>query len=844
MAAIDSGEETVTDKHNDDRQAKQPAPGTARDTPQGGLTRRGALQSIGGGTLGAALGAGLSTSAQAQAPQAAPARATGKAPYADVRVLELSQTLSGRLAGLLFADQGAEVYAERGQPSDKFDDTYFDRGKKLLPAGGLADTSSADVIIVDGDMPVKRLPHQTVMRVVAALPGDDSYGYLPADCSEDLISAVCGFFTNMSVTGPMLGRPVIYTPLPLSSVYAGVNGAVAVAAVLVDRERTGLGREVHASRIAGGLSAVGALALTSSGLPPHLAPIVVGGLPPGLSPEQAKVIMGRAMAEPAGQLYLEQRVAPLSAPYRTADGLFILPMAAPNRRLTRRMLEAFDLYDKALAAGMVDVNAFDAANIDARHTNLADSLALRFDLTSKLADWLEPIFASRTAAEWDRFLQANGVAVAMIGTWQDWQVHRTARETGIIDKVAGDAHVRVGRTSWIESAQPYAPLAVGQKLRSLPPRRTPVPKATGVAPSKYPLAGYTMLDMTNVLAGPSCGRMFAELGATVVQSFPPQPNTSPTVVVDWAGEVACGKQTIITNVGTAEGMKVIQQLASKADFVLNNAMDAQFVRLRLDPVSLRRLNPKCIGLQITAFRGEHRGPQDNDLGYDPSIQGPTGIMERFGDKGAPTYHGVASCVDYLCGYLGVFSGVTALYAREHRKDGKGDWAQASLAPSATLTQLLLTGIPKPPDDIRGQRAVGRNAGERVYQLADGWIFVQGKSDMTAELGGKTVAQGLAFAKSKGLLAAPVQTCRQVADRHRDKPSPTVYFEKRESDGWINHCFRPTWFTFDGVPTPRPRATSRIGADGPAILAQLGYSADDVNRMVASGAIGRTEWAKS
>jgi crotonobetainyl-CoA:carnitine CoA-transferase CaiB-like acyl-CoA transferase len=810
-------------------------------TPQGGLTRRGALQSIGGGTLGAALGVGLPAAAAAQP---APQPATGKAPLGSVRVLELSQTLTGRLTGLLLADQGAEVYAERDKPSGQFDDAYFDRGKHLLPAGALADISSADVIIVDGDKPVKRLPHQTVMRVVAALPGDADYGFLPPDCSEDLIGALVGFFTNMSVTGPMLGRPVIYTPLPLSSVYAGVNGAVAVAAVLVDRERTGLGREVHASRIAGGLSAIGALALTSSGLPPHLAPIVVGGLPPGLSPERAKVIMGRAMSDPAGQLWLEQRVAPLSAPYRCADGRFLLPMAAPNRRLTRRALEALGLWDKALAAGMVDANTFDPANIGYRHNNLADSLALRFDLTEKLADWLEPIFASRTADEWDRFLQANGVAVAIIGTWQEWLVHRTARETGIIDRVSGDPHVRVGRTSWVESAQPYPPLAVGQKMRALPPRKTPVPKATGVAPAKFPLAGYSVLDITNVLAGPSCGRMLAELGASVVQSFQPEPNGSPTIVVDWAGEVACGKRSIIVNVRKPDGAKVMAQLASKADFVLANAMDAQLVRLSLDPATLKRSNPKCIGLQVTAFRGERRGPQDNDLGFDPSIQGPTGIMERFGNPGAPTYHGVASCVDYLCGYLACLSGVVALYAREHRKDGKGDWAQASLAPSATLTQLLLTGVPKPPDDIRGQAAVGRNAGERVYQQTDGWIFVQGKTDMSAELSGKTQAQALTLAKSKGLPAVPVQTCRQIADRHADKPSPTVYFEKRESDGWVNHCFRPTWFTFDGVPTPRPRATSRIGADGPEVLTQLGYSAEDITRLQASGAIGRTEWAKA
>ena len=829
----------MTDNNKgDDGRSEQRATQDA-GAAKAGLTRRGVLQSIGVGTLGTALGMGLPAATAAK-----PAAATEKLPFASVRVIELSQTLTGRLTGLMFADQGAQVFVERDKPSTDFDDAYFDRGKFLLPARGLADTSSADVIIVDGDAPVKRLPHQIVMRVVAALPGDEAYGYLPANCSEDLINALVGFFTNMSVTGPMLGRPVIYTPLPLSSVYAGVNGGVAVAAALVDRERTGLGREVHASRLAGGLSAIGALALTSSGLPPHLQPIVVGGLPPGLSPEQARDIMAKASADPTWQLWLEQRVAPLSAPYKCADGRFVLPMAGPNRRLTRRMLEALGLYDKALAAGMVDANPFDSANIAYRNNNLADSLALRFDLTSKIADWLEPIFASRTAEEWDRFLQANGVAVAVIGTWQEWQQHKTARETRIIAEVSGDPHVRVGRTSWVASAQPYPDLAVGQKIRALPPRSTPLPKPTGVAPSPLPLTGFTMLDITNVLAGPCCGRMFAELGATVVQSFQPEPNGSPTIVVDWAGEVACGKRTIIINVRNPDGAKVMQQLAAKADFVLANKMSPQLVRLRLDPATLKRSNPKCIGLQVTAFRGERRGPQDNDLGFDPSIQGPTGIMERFGPKGAPTYHGVASCVDYLCGYLACFSGVTALYAREHRKDGKGDWAEAALAPSATLTQLLLTGIPKPPDDIRGPFAIGRNAFERVYKVADGWVFVQGKTDMTAELGGKTVTEALAYVKSKNLLATPVQTCRQIADRHMDKPSPTVYFEKRESDGWVNHCFRPTWFTFDGVPTPRPRATSRIGADGPAILAQLGYSPDDIKRLFASGAIGRTEWAKS
>ena len=161
-----------------------------------------------------------------------------------------------------------------------------------MPPGGLADTSSADVIIVDGTVPVSRAAAQIVLRVTAAIPGDEAYGHLAADCSEDLLNALVGIFTDMAGFGRLLGRPVIYTPLPICSVYAGVLGAIAVGAAIVDRERSGAGREIIASRLAGGLSAIGALTLTSSGIPPHLAPASLGGgVPAGLTPARLQDIV-------------------------------------------------------------------------------------------------------------------------------------------------------------------------------------------------------------------------------------------------------------------------------------------------------------------------------------------------------------------------------------------------------------------------------------------------------------------------------------------------------------------------------------------------------------------------
>ena len=303
-------------------------------------------------------------------------------PYEDVRIIEKSRTLTGRLIGLLFADQGAEVFVERkAGATPREHDEYLDRGKIGTPPEGLADTSSADVIIVDGAAPVSRAAAQIVLRVTAAIPGDDAYGHLEADCREDLLNALVGIFTDMAVLGRVLGRPVIYTPLPICSVYAGVHGAIAVGAALVDRERSGVGREVIASRLAGGLSAIGALTLTSSGIPPHLAPARIGGLPDGLTPALFQDIAQKAARDSASELWLAQRFSPLASPFTTADGRLVLPMVSPNRRLTERFLKALGVWDAAMAAGMVDESCYDPSAAQYVGRNLADSLTLNFTNT-------------------------------------------------------------------------------------------------------------------------------------------------------------------------------------------------------------------------------------------------------------------------------------------------------------------------------------------------------------------------------------------------------------------------------------------------------------------------------
>ena len=83
-------------------------------------------------------------------------------PYNDVRIIEKSVTLTGRLIGLLFADQGAEVFVERGVAATPGEhDGYLDRGKIAISPGALSNTTSTDVIIVDGAIPVAGEPRRS-----------------------------------------------------------------------------------------------------------------------------------------------------------------------------------------------------------------------------------------------------------------------------------------------------------------------------------------------------------------------------------------------------------------------------------------------------------------------------------------------------------------------------------------------------------------------------------------------------------------------------------------------------------------------------------------------------------
>src|SRR5262249_52464653 len=152
----------------------------------------------------------------------------------------------------------------------------------------------------------------------------------------------------------------------------------------------------------------------------------------------------------------------------------------------------------------------------------------------RLADLIETAFARKPAAQWEHELCSAGVPCVAIQSWDEWQRDPKAHEAAIFAEVRGSTSPQIGRSAWIESAQPYPALECCRRADALP-TRNPAASVTRratepVAATKAPLAGFTVIDLCNVVAGPACGRAFVELGATVIKIDPIQPQHSPTIM--------------------------------------------------------------------------------------------------------------------------------------------------------------------------------------------------------------------------------------------------------------------------------------------------------------------------
>jgi crotonobetainyl-CoA:carnitine CoA-transferase CaiB-like acyl-CoA transferase len=264
---------------------------------------------------------------------------------------------------------------------------------------------------------------------------------------------------------------------------------------------------------------------------------------------------------------------------------------------------------------------------------------------------------------------------------------------------------------------------------------TPGPISALTLPPPPWLEGITILDMTNVIAGPTIAGTLARFGARVIKVDPVTPTYDPwnTIVFGIYGQM--GKESILVDVKTPHGREVLDRLVKDIDVVTINATSKQLPSLGLGFDELRGKNPRLILCHLDAFGGPQRGPRSDYPGYDDLVQASTGIMERFGGSLTTVEeHAHFGTIDVLGGLSAALAVSLALLRRE--KTGLGDVARSSLAAAGQWLQVrfMYDFIGRHAfDEPRGPAAKGEGPLYRCYRAKDGWFFLAAGSKSAVQL---------------------------------------------------------------------------------------------------------------
>jgi len=219
-----------------------------------------------------------------------------------------------------------------------------------------------------------------------------------------------------------------------------------------------------------------------------------------------------------------------------------------------------------------------------------------------------------------------------------------------------------------------------------------------------PLSHLTVLDLSRVLAGPWCTQLLADLGATVIKVERPQGGDDtrmwgPPFLKDVSGAdtaeaayyLACnrGKRSVAIDFATADGQRLVRDLARDADVLVENYKVGGLAKAGLDYASLAALNPRLVYCSITGFG--QRGPYADRAGYDFIIQGMSGFMSVTGEAddvpgGGPQKAGIA-ITDLM---TGMYATVAIQAALAHRdKTGEGQHIDCCLMDSAVAMMSVM-----------------------------------------------------------------------------------------------------------------------------------------------------------
>lgn len=300
-----------------------------------------------------------------------------------------------------------------------------------------------------------------------------------------------------------------------------------------------------------------------------------------------------------------------------------------------------------------------------------------------------------------------------------------------------------------------------------------------------PLDGLKILDLSRVLAGPSCTQTLADLGAEVWKIEEPRSGDDtrgwrpPEIGGESTYFMCCNrsKLSVAADLRLPSGREAVRRLAEKADILVENYRRGTLERFGLGYDQLRVINPRLIYCSISGYG--RTGPRADEPGYDFVIQAESGLMAITGEpEGGPMKLGVA-ITDLVTGMNATQAILAALYVRD--RTGAGQHLDIALFDSAIAllanvgSGYLQTGR----EPTRHGNAHATVVPYQLFDTQDGVLALAVGNDaqfasLCTVLGCPGLADDERFRRNR----------ERVLNRHELVPVLERSFVERETAAWI------------------------------------------------------------
>ena len=343
---------------------------------------------------------------------------------------------------------------------------------------------------------------------------------------------------------------------------------------------------------------------------------------------------------------------------------------------------------------------------------------------------------------------------------------------------------------------------------------TPPPTANS-GPKTAALDGIRILDLTQVMSGPFCTMMLADLGADVIKIE--NPNNGDQTRKDWGVAIKGddsraffalnrNKRSVCIDLKSEQGLQDFYALVRDADVVVENFRPGVTKRLGVDYDTLKAIAPQLIYASISGFG--QTGPYASYPGYDLIAQGMTGVMSITGDAdGDPVKCGLP-VADLGAGMFCAIGILGAVVSR-HRT-GEGQYLETSLFESALAmsvwesTEFFATG--KAPTKLGSANRM--SAPYQAVATSDGHVTIGANNDKLwrgtcAVIGAPELADDERFADND----------RRMANRTELIPLLETYFVTKTTDEWVD------LFLENGLPAGAIRDYAYVLGEDPHVKAR-------------------------